>query len=128
MKLIYPDARRDEDVVDNYHGHKVNIQGYWKRSIHFQKFILQKLRTLNPCLLCGWKGNLWEFWYWWSEAAHHWGCGFCYLWHAAMSVGRAILLIWHLPCHMWGSWVLVRCENNWEFSLQSIYSTSPYVQ
>jgi hypothetical protein len=24
-------------------------------------------------------------------------------------------------------WVLVRCENSWEFSLQSINSTSPYV-
>jgi len=25
MKLIYPDVRRDEDVVDNYHGNEVNI-------------------------------------------------------------------------------------------------------
>jgi hypothetical protein len=34
------------------------IQGYSKRSIHFQKFILQKILTLNPCSVCGWKGNL----------------------------------------------------------------------
>jgi hypothetical protein len=33
------------------------VQGYSKRSIHFQKFILQKLQTLNPCLVYGWKGN-----------------------------------------------------------------------
>jgi hypothetical protein len=36
-----------------------------------------------------------------------------YLWHAATSVGRAGLSIWHLPRHTWGSHqVLVRFENN----------------
>jgi hypothetical protein len=77
------------------------IQGYSKRSIHFQKFILQKLLTLNPCPVYGWKLNHSEFCYGLSEAAHHWGCGCCYLWHAATSVGRAGLSIWHLPRHMW---------------------------
>jgi hypothetical protein len=33
------------------------IQGYSKRSIHFQKCILQKLLMLNPCPVYGWKGN-----------------------------------------------------------------------
>jgi hypothetical protein len=37
------------------------IQGYSKRSIHFQKFILQKLLTLNPYPVYGWKGNLSKF-------------------------------------------------------------------
>jgi hypothetical protein len=63
-----------------------------------------------------------EFWYRWSEAAHHWGCGCSYLWHAATSVGRAGLSIWHLPRHTWGSHrVLVRCGNNFESSSFSLY-------
>jgi hypothetical protein len=37
------------------------IQGYSKRSIHFQKFILQKPLTLNPCPVYRWKGNLSKF-------------------------------------------------------------------
>jgi hypothetical protein len=36
---------------------------YWKRFIHFQKFILQKLLILNPCPMYGGKGNLSKFWY-----------------------------------------------------------------
>jgi hypothetical protein len=65
----------------------------------------------------GWKGNLSKFWYRWSEASHLWGCGWCYLWHAATSVGNAGISIWHLPRHTWGSHrVLVRCENNFENS------------
>jgi hypothetical protein len=93
------------------------IQGYSKWSIHFQKCILQKLLTLNPCPVYGWKGNHSKFWFRWSEAAHHWGCGCCSLWHAATSVGRVGLSIWHLPYHTWGSHrVLVRCENNFERS------------
>jgi hypothetical protein len=39
----------------------VKIQGYSKRSIHIQKFILQKLLMLNPCLVYGWKGNFSKF-------------------------------------------------------------------
>jgi hypothetical protein len=98
------------------------IQGYSKRSIQFQKFILQKLLMQSPCPVYRWKGNLSKFWYWWYEVAHHWGCGCCYLWNAAMSVGRAGLWIWHLPLHTWGSHrVLVRCENNFESSPFSLY-------
>jgi hypothetical protein len=98
------------------------IQGYSKRSINFQKFILRKLLTLNPCPVYGWKGNLSKFWYRWSEAAHHWGYGCCYLCHAVTSVGRAGLSIWHLPRHKWGSCqVLVRCENNFDSSPFSLY-------
>jgi hypothetical protein len=37
------------------------IQGYSKRSIHFQKFILQKLLMLNPCPMYRLKGNLSKF-------------------------------------------------------------------
>jgi hypothetical protein len=37
------------------------IQGYSKISINFKKFILQKLLTLNPCSVYGWKGNLLKF-------------------------------------------------------------------
>jgi hypothetical protein len=98
------------------------IQGYSKRSIHFQKFILRKLLALNLCPVHGWKGNLSKFWYRWSEVAHHWGCGCCCLWHAATSVGRAGLSIWHLTRQKWGSHrVLIRCENNFESSPFSLY-------
>jgi hypothetical protein len=77
---------------------------------------------LNPCPVYGWKENLSKFWYRWSELAHHWGCGCCYLWHVATSVGKAGLSIWHLPRHTWGSHrVLVRCENNFESSPFSLY-------
>jgi hypothetical protein len=38
------------------------LQGYSKRSIHFQKFILQKLMTLNPWPVYEWKENLSKFW------------------------------------------------------------------
>jgi hypothetical protein len=76
----------------------------------------------NPCPVYRWKGNLSKFWYRWSEVVHHWGCGCCYLWHAATSVGRAGLSIWHLPHHTWGSHrVFVRCENNFESSPFSLY-------
>jgi hypothetical protein len=37
------------------------IQDYSKRSINFQKFILQKLPMPNPCPVYGWKGNLSKF-------------------------------------------------------------------
>jgi hypothetical protein len=37
-----------------------NIQGYSKRNIYFQKFILQKLLSLNLCPVYRWKGNLSE--------------------------------------------------------------------
>jgi hypothetical protein len=38
------------------------------------------------------------------------------------SVGRAGLLIWHLPRHTWGTHrVLLRCENNFESSPFSLY-------
>jgi hypothetical protein len=39
------------------------IQGYFKRSTHFQIFILQKLLTLNTCPVSGWKGNLSKLWF-----------------------------------------------------------------
>jgi hypothetical protein len=98
------------------------IQGDSKSSINFQKFVLQELLTLNPCHVYGLKINLSKFWYRLSEAAHHWGCGCCYLWHAATSVGRAVLSILHLPRHTWGSHrVLVRCENNFESFPFSLY-------
>jgi hypothetical protein len=62
-------------------------------------------------------------WYRLSEAAHHWSCDRCYLWHAATSVGRAGLSNWHLPRHTWGSHrVLVRCENNFENSPFGLYT------
>jgi hypothetical protein len=78
--------------------------GLLKKSISFQKFILQKLLTLNP------------------------GCGCCYLWHAATSMGRAGLSIWHLPRHTWGSHrVLIRCENNFESSPFSLYIASRHM-
>jgi hypothetical protein len=100
----------------------LHTTGLFKRSKHFQKFILQKLLTLNPYPVYGWKVNLSKFRYRWSEATHHWGCGCCYLWNAATSVGIAVLSIWHLPRHTWGSHrVLVRCENNFEGSLFSLY-------
>jgi hypothetical protein len=38
-----------------------DVQGNSKRSIHFQKFILQKLLTLYPCPAYGWKGYLSKF-------------------------------------------------------------------
>jgi hypothetical protein len=98
----------------------IPIQGYSKKSIHFQKFILQKLLKLNPCPVCGWKGNLSKLWSQWSKTVHHWGCGCCNLWNDLTSVGRAGLKIWHLP--RWGSHrVLVRCENNFESFLFSLY-------
>jgi hypothetical protein len=96
--------------------------GLFKKKYTLQKFILQKLLTLNPCPMCGWKGNLSKFWNRWSEEAHHWGSGWCYLWHAATSVGRVGLSIWYLPRHTWGSHgVLVRCENNFESSPFSLF-------
>jgi hypothetical protein len=102
----------------------VDIQRHSKRSINFQKFILQKLLMLNPCPVYGWKGNLSKFWYRLSKVVHHWGCGCYYLWHAATSVGRAGLSIWHLPHHTWGSHrVLVRCEKTFERPPFSLYTT-----
>jgi hypothetical protein len=41
--------------------HLLVIQGYSKRSIHFQKFILQTLQMLSSNPVYGWKGNLSKF-------------------------------------------------------------------
>jgi hypothetical protein len=99
----------------------IQIQGCSEISIHFRKFILQKLLKLNPCPVYRRKGHLSKFWYRWSEAAHHLGCGCCYLWHVTR-VERSELSTWHLPRHTWGSHrVLVRCENNPESSPFSLY-------
>jgi hypothetical protein len=98
------------------------IQGYSKRSKHLQQFNLKNLLMLSPCPVYGWKVSHSKFWYRWSEAAHHWGCGYCYMWHATTSVRRAGLSIWHLPRHPWGSHrVLVRCESNFANSPFSLY-------
>jgi hypothetical protein len=97
---------------------------YTLSKIYFTK----KLLTLNPCLVHLWKGNLSKLWYRWSEAAHHWRCGCWNLLHAATSVGRAGLSIWHLSRHTWGSHrVLVRCENNFESSPLSLYIARRYM-
>jgi hypothetical protein len=64
--------------------------GLFKKKYTLSKFYFTNLLMLNPCPVYGWKGNLSKFWYRLSEAAHHWGCGCCYLWHAATSVGRAV--------------------------------------
>jgi hypothetical protein len=99
----------------------MNVHGCLKRSLHFQK-LFYKNDWRYPCPVYGWKVNLSKFWYRWSEAAHHWGCGCCYVWHAATSVGRAGLLIWHLPLHTWGSHrELVSCENNFDSYPFSLY-------
>jgi hypothetical protein len=88
--------------------------GLLKKEVYtFKNWFHKKILMQNPCPVYRWKGNLSKFWYLWSEAEHHWGCGCCYLWHAVTSVGRVALSILHLPRHTWGShWVLVRCENN----------------
>jgi hypothetical protein len=104
------------------HKHKYDNTGLFKKKYTLSKFFSQKLLKLNSCPVCGWKGNLSKFWYRLYEAAHHWGCGCCYLWHAATSVGRARLSISHLPRYTWGSHrVLVRCENNFDSSPFSLY-------
>jgi hypothetical protein len=96
--------------------------GLFKKKYTLSKICLKKLLTLNPCPVYGWKGNLSKFWSRWSEAAHHLGCGCCYLWRASMSVGRVGLSIWYLPRHMWGSHrVLIRRENSFDSSPFSLY-------
>jgi hypothetical protein len=101
---------------------KKKYTGLFKKKYKLSKIYFTKLLKLNSCPVYGWKGNLSNLWYWWSEEAHHWGCGCCYLWHAVTSLGRAGLSIWHLLRHTWGSHrVLVRCENNFESSPFSLY-------
>jgi predicted secreted protein len=109
--FVWGCSRRTDRERDN---HTAYIQGYSKRSTHFQKFILQELLTPNPCPVYGWKGNFSKSWYRLSEAMHHWSC--C-MWLAVTSVGSAGLSIWHLPRHTWGSHrVLVRYEKTFESS------------
>jgi hypothetical protein len=97
------------------------VQGYSKRSIHFQKCILQKLLTLNPCPVYEWKGNLSKFWFEPPPGAR---CARndCLPRGVMYSVGRAGLSIWHLPRHTWSSHrVLARCEHNFESPPVSLY-------
>jgi hypothetical protein len=94
-----------------------------KKEIYTFKILFYK-NTDAKSISCayGWKGNLTKFWYRWSEAGHHWGCGCCCPWHAATSIGNAGISICHPPRHTWDSHrVLVRCENNFGSSLFSLY-------
>jgi hypothetical protein len=75
-------------------GNSVDLYRVIQKEVYTLKNLFyKKLLKLNPCPVYGRKGDLSKFWYRWSEAAHHWGCGCCYLWHDATSVGRAGLSI-----------------------------------
>jgi hypothetical protein len=54
--VVFPHINKKSNLCAGLH-----VQGYSKRSIHIQKFILQKLLVLNPCPVYGWKGNLSKF-------------------------------------------------------------------
>jgi hypothetical protein len=101
--------------------------GQWNTGSFKKKYTLSKMyftkTTDDKSMSCvRMERKSLKFWCRWSEAAHHWGCGCCYLWHAATSVGKAGLSILHKPRHTWGSHrVLVRCENNFESSPFSLY-------
>lgn len=54
-KLVYPNARRDENVVDDYHG--IKVQGRFYNSLHRKKHMIHLIKMCSLLHVSGFTTN-----------------------------------------------------------------------